>query len=299
MLKPLLAAALLAASLSAQITVHPGQDLQAAVNAAPDGGWVLIFGGWYQGPLVIENKSIALVGAAPWSVGVGPGHQPPSALWPGSPSRTQQPWCIEARGRREHVLIIHNARLSGATFGSVNLGGGPMRIEGYGAVWVVDTIAEGFDARDGFGAREAVSGIMYSTQGGHLLIERSIVIGGRSGSYWGMMWSTGTFPDGGTGIAAYGSTVQILIALVRGGEADQYMIDAPFMAPITWRPTTNPCPCAGYSGGRGGNAISASMVLNPELGILQGGLGALVQVRNYDGQMTHTFPWGRMQNGLP
>jgi hypothetical protein len=294
MLRSLLALVLLCSTASAQLTVQPGQNLQAAVDATPDGGWVLIFGGVHQGPIVIRDKSIALVGAAPWSVIASY-----SVLWAGGQFSSQQGWCIEARGNSAHVIIVHNARLSGTTMGSNwNRGGGPIRIDGYGAAWIVDTIAEGFNARDG-DTRPSVPGIIYEKLNGYLLIERSFVSGGLSSAISSATWPNGTFYPGAVGISAPTSRVQLLYSWIRGGQGADLRIDSAYNADPSWRPSPTPCPFPGIDGGEGGNAIAAGVVADPHLAILEGGPGGLVTVNVHATNGTIRVPWGHQPNGIP
>lgn len=294
MLRLSLALALLACAAPAQLTVHPNQNLQAAVDAVPDGGYVLIFGGTYQAPIWIENKSVALLGAAPWTIRASTGYPGYSHFWPGSYPGAQQEWGIEARGRSDNWLVVHNARISGRCQGFVNRSGGPMRVEGYGILWVADSIIEGFDARDE-NVRAAEPGINYYAPGGFLLVERSIVIGGIPSSF--THWMSTSLPPGGAGILAPGSTVQMNIALVRGGQGDYFLIESGLGAEPTWRPTLAPCPCVSLRGAEGGPAVVSSLLFHPELAILEGGRGAAVLLFIYANSGTLYVPWGYMQNG--
>lgn len=280
-----LAVALLSCAAPAQITVRTGQNLQTAVDAIPDGGYLLIEAGTYQ-PIQIVNKSVVLFGLGAWwiTTPADPIFNRPSLF---SPGHQIQPSPIEVVGGSSNWVYIANARLGwggeiGAAYGVPADG---IRAAGLGLVYVIDTYAAG-----------AICSQIENCGGGlgiqlervdTVVLERSLVMGRASVSLL-----NNSPIDGAPAVRAPGSHAVLVGVWLEGGEG---------AAAYIWSSTSfEPCPCPWLASGYGGNALEAGSVYN--LGaIFQPGLGGRVHWYEILNQPPYAVfhPRGRQPAGLP
>lgn len=247
----------LAVSAPAQVIVTPGQDLQAAIDQAPDGGWVWVQGGGHYASVQIVNKSILIYANPPATIQTG--QCATQTLFSGRAA------AIEIQGTGRELVALWGI----ATYGEL-LGGGSCHAEAAPGIQA-DNIAGLYlfysaiqaDAMYlAWGEIEPAADALIADRVPDLHLFASWVKGGESG----FTAEAGfyTVPRGGTGIVADGR-VTLIDSIVEGGNgaedcAPLYWPGANFRLPLSW-------------GGIGGTGIAAQEIYHLRSAVI-GGEGA-------------------------